>query len=341
LALLTNLVNPSFSQDQCRCEDDGTFITFTKVLCAYSGVHEGSFYNNPYAIVIDIVYRKIVCNGVTTISVNSFTIHSPLWNFRDWGFTKPGNDFKNCIDICPIDADGWPLDLNPSTQALWEDWMQRMVAKYIPFPINTGGNEILVESGCKSLVMVDWPDDATYIIMPGDGGGAPITVPMENSIMWANCLGKVCCHMAVRHGINGIVFQYLGLMPPGQSCGDIDPNFVPTYNNVVGTIISQTPCKPLCESNIVASFTTDLTDVGKDAALEFSITPTLFNDFIRINTTTAINKIEIYNINGQKVVEDLNGSKEIKTSQLKNGTYIMRVYFENNRLSTVKLYKND
>src|SRR5688572_16979678 len=106
----------------CKCKE-GPLITKTFVICGYRGADEDGFpVDNPNAVVIDIVYREIECNGVITIEPYSFTTHSPMWNYRDYGYL-PNTITPPCPDMFPTDANGWPLDLI-GNEPLWEAWIQ-------------------------------------------------------------------------------------------------------------------------------------------------------------------------------------------------------------------------
>lgn len=75
-----------------------------------------------------------------------------------------------------------------------------------------------------------------------------------------------------------------------------------------------------------------------------SIYPNPFKNFITVdnNTSVAIDRIDIFNLVSQKI-KTFNRSEiisnEINVSSLDNGTYILKVYFENGELISQKIMK--
>jgi hypothetical protein len=70
-----------------------------------------------------------------------------------------------------------------------------------------------------------------------------------------------------------------------------------------------------------------------------SIYPNPTSDIVNIQSSgTSIQKIEIYNMNGQLVLSEKNNLEKIHINQLQSGLYLMRLYTENTS-KTIKLLK--
>lgn len=68
-------------------------------------------------------------------------------------------------------------------------------------------------------------------------------------------------------------------------------------------------------------------EIQEHKAIIFTIYPNPTSDFITIDTQFPVQKIEIYNLNGQKLIE--NFTNRINTSALKAGLYLMKFEIEN------------
>lgn len=75
-----------------------------------------------------------------------------------------------------------------------------------------------------------------------------------------------------------------------------------------------------------------------DESLEISLFPNPTSGLISFNTVSKIDKIEIYDLNGRKVIENKN-TGSINVEQLQNGFYFAKAYFQNNS-KTMKFLKN-
>ncbi len=63
---------------------------------------------------------------------------------------------------------------------------------------------------------------------------------------------------------------------------------------------------------------------------KIKVTPNPANDYLDIMSNNSIDKVEVYSILGQKVIEILNVEKRISTNNLQNGMYVIKVYSGNN-----------
>ena len=62
-------------------------------------------------------------------------------------------------------------------------------------------------------------------------------------------------------------------------------------------------------------------------------------DVLNINSSTNINKIEVYNILGQQQKIQSKYSNEVNVSSLSNGVYFLKLYQDNNTFSTKRFIK--
>lgn len=86
-------------------------------------------------------------------------------------------------------------------------------------------------------------------------------------------------------------------------------------------------------------FTTEQVLSVKDEDLsQFSVYPNPVIDQVQIESKLPIRKIELYNAQGQKVVEK-STTNNLSLSQMSKGIYMMRVYFENGEVKSHKLIK--
>ncbi|MFY8097697.1 MAG: T9SS type A sorting domain-containing protein, partial [Flavobacterium sp.] len=71
--------------------------------------------------------------------------------------------------------------------------------------------------------------------------------------------------------------------------------------------------------------------------LEVALYPNPVQDILNINVDNAIKSVEIYNIQGQKVLNST--SNEVDMSSLNSGIYLVKITDENNSIATKKVVK--
>jgi hypothetical protein len=74
------------------------------------------------------------------------------------------------------------------------------------------------------------------------------------------------------------------------------------------------------------------TDYEEFSLTDLSVYPNPTKDFINIESTMSIDKIEIYNISGSKIVEKRN-SQRINLTNLERGVYFLKAYSNGNTVS--------
>ena len=72
--------------------------------------------------------------------------------------------------------------------------------------------------------------------------------------------------------------------------------------------------------------------------LNIAMYPNPSNELVNIDLESQIKSIEIYSLQGQKVITAT--SKQVNVSHLSNGVYMVRVEDENGAIATKKLVKN-
>jgi len=68
--------------------------------------------------------------------------------------------------------------------------------------------------------------------------------------------------------------------------------------------------------------------------------PNPVNDVFKLNSPRRIEKIEVYNVLGQQQDLKFQNSNTVNASSLSTGIYILKVYQENNKISTKRFIKN-
>lgn len=106
----------------------------------------------------------------------------------------------------------------------------------------------------------------------------------------------------------------------GGFSGTPDANF--TQTNMVIDYVRVYQKAPLSTSNIFAD--------------KFSMYPNPASNFIKINTSEKIDKLELYSTLGQIVLKQENSNKQLSTAQVKPGLYLLKI-FSNNKTVTKKI----
>ena len=92
-----------------------------------------------------------------------------------------------------------------------------------------------------------------------------------------------------------------------------------------------------CRSNPLAVTVSVNLGIENDNKVEFKIYPNPINDFLNIETFVDIKSIEIYNIQGQKVLQS--NQKQINVSEFAAGVYMIKIQDAENATATKKFLK--
>jgi len=206
---------------------------------------------------------------------------------------------------------------------------------------NYNDPELLVPGGCTDLVRIVWPNGAGFMMPAGDNpiGGPPlpnIFVPLTDTWQLVKCIGTTCCKF-----VNFSNGQGTSTTVPEIECQNAirDPDWTPTRGVFTGTVVSTTGCKPSCGNNVGSgSFTTNINKETQPIKLISS--PTLVTDKIYFTSQSTIRQVRVYDIKGKKVKEQEMNSDELNLVDLTNGIYYIQLLFDNNEISTIKIYKD-
>lgn len=182
--------------------------------------------------------------------------------------------------------------------------------------------------------------------MPFDSTVANIPVKLrfnyltggEASISWSSYQGAANYGYTVRRSNNGGTFEFLAMInvtgsdttyvdnnpPQGSNRYRVDTR-ISSCNNGITTTRDLT-------SNIVTAWNTRVEDIEKDNFL--SLTPNPTASVLYINSAEAIDKIEVFNLTGQKMVTEINIGENktvMDVSSLPRGVYLLRVNEVHNR----------
>ena len=94
--------------------------------------------------------------------------------------------------------------------------------------------------------------------------------------------------------------------------------------------------------NIVASFsysTLSVDDVDFKEDINISMYPNPVQNLLKINAPNTIEKIEVYNVLGQKML-DSKGTNQINVESLSKGMYISKIFMEGDVISTKRFFKD-
>ena len=92
-----------------------------------------------------------------------------------------------------------------------------------------------------------------------------------------------------------------------------------------------------CRSNPLAVTVSVNLGIENNNKVEFKIYPNPINDFLNIETIADIKSIEIYNIQGQKVLQS--NQKQINVSEFAAGVYMIKIQDVENATATKKFLK--
>lgn len=281
-------------------------------------------YHEDNAIYVRVNYTTTQCGSSIVNTVNSVTIINNM-DYLETNY-GPNNSY------CPFD---------PASIATY---IQQALVQ-----LNSGGQgEYLYPRGCMSIVKVAWPAGTTIYNQPGEGGGIATTTPLIESWHAIPCDQGTCCRIVYDNngspvsstGIEGACDNAsMSLANYSMEITDINGNAI----TVTGDIIEASPCKPMCSLVPPSAFTfsTDISEINGDKKdIELSANPTLAHDFVKFSTIKPIQKIDVYNLKGQKVLStnELNDDK-LDIGSLKSGVYFIQAYFSNGVVKSIKIEK--
>ncbi len=294
------------------------------------------------AIYVGVTYTEVTCGGYTRIRVD--LIHIVSWFLNEY-YTNILNGWD---DKSPLCADKHPL-ATASPQE-WNDWTQKILDKLLPKSTATG-RVVLYPSGCKALAQVIWPAGSTIYVTPNLDANPnapliPVDLNVTQSLMWLPCKPAECCVAEINNEKGEVTIKSDGA---GCSATTIDYTQAPQVttntpsgasNTYTGIILSSGPCQSMCGANRpIGLFKTDVNKVDNPLHTNFAATPTLVQDAITFTTEVDITKVQVYDMQGKKVMDTNIENKQLLVSQLKEGIYFVQVHFTDKEVRTVKIYK--
>jgi hypothetical protein len=211
-------------------------------------------------------------------------------------------------------------------------------------------------ASCQAVAEVNYPPVTCYSFPlegPGTGTGIPYTLGTQ--LQTVDCNGESCCKQ--NWIFNAATNQY-SLEPnyPVITCDNSTPppvgiNYSITCQDrtgawvtYIGALTSITgPCYSFCDPATLSTFfTTTTTKEFKQIApqTDLKIAPIPATDHITFSEIKNIYKLEIYDINGKKVMEQSTfESSKIDISILNKGIHFVKVIFKDANMRTIKIIK--
>ncbi|TAE79737.1 MAG: T9SS C-terminal target domain-containing protein, partial [Bacteroidetes bacterium] len=106
-------------------------------------------------------------------------------------------------------------------------------------------------------------------------------------------------------------------------------------------ILDTPPCQSMCQynSSSMGAMATDVSPIEQELKMAFTATPTLVQEAITFTSGVTITKVQVYDMQGKKVMDTPIENKQLLVSQLKEGIYFVQVHFADKQVRTVKIYK--
>lgn len=340
----------SAQTDNCKCEEIRTQHTVKRIICELKKI-PGSTNDDLQAVVISLTYTEVRCGGRVRYQVDNVLISTSLFNH----YPNPNPMIPAPIDFPCDPAFGPPPFSNifvntndPVAQQEWFAYLQKAITKLLPVG-NTTGTVYQFSSGCMSLVTTQWPSGTIVYVTPGgESGGAPTPVDLsgQSNLVLIPCNIVECCIMEIVRGVptysptvsNECVSGSPDLSKlPRITSTDLDGN-VTTYT---ATVTGSSACQSMCGYNApaIGALTTDVSPINQELSINFSATPTLVQDAITFTTKVDITKVQVYDMQGKKVMDTTIENKQLAVSGLTEGVYFVQVHFADKQVRTIKIYK--
>jgi hypothetical protein len=111
------------------------------------------------------------------------------------------------------------------------------------------------------------------------------------------------------------------------------------YYNVTGVVNSRLDMFKL-EPRVLGDIENlKLTNVKPVDAIEYKVYPNPFNDRLYVDNNDKLTRVQITNVAGQRVLDVVTPSHEIRTSNLVSGVYFVTLFNESGIVATKKFVK--
>ncbi|MCC6180317.1 MAG: T9SS type A sorting domain-containing protein [Bacteroidia bacterium] len=368
VTLFTIAFNPKSNAQAHLCDDpcpSGNLLTSKIDLCKYKILVVDSL-SNTYDTLNDefcfalINYRIRTCNGITSIIIDNYVIIEAFNSI----YSNISNSYSlwdtiiiidSSCNYCPLNLANIDLAAKDAINTLVNSIGSQTQSNY----------EVYFKGSCSSWTGFSFPDSSFYLGMDEGGNVDTFYVSSQDRFFQSIPCGEACCKLTYEWQTttlaNGETIQTLKVididgeteqcinmpLPTPSNYSGVTKLYVfnpinGTYEQTIGDIIEQNPCKLECEilrSEIPLNSFYIKTESEKDITkIDKKIINV--NSYIEIETPEVLTKINIIDIWGNKTKSIVNlNSKRIELSELKNGIYYIQYYFKNGNIISSKIQK--
>lgn len=155
-----------------------------------------------------------------------------------------------------------------------------------------------------------------------------LDVSLNLSLQRLDCYDNNLSALDMKNGNNLNFLSFNAQMNPNLLCINVDDPAYSTANWI--WIDSQTSFGDDCP----------VLGISDISPTDYKITPNPSKEYISITNENSIQKLEIYNLKGQKVKTIIGTKEKYDISNLLAGMYILKIFYYENTVSTSKFIKN-
>jgi hypothetical protein len=223
--------------------------------------------------------------------------------------------------------------------------------------IGGSAQSIVHPAACRTMAEVTYPNPSPCYYFWPEGPLAGQVQSMVNLgipspiLELLACDGENCCKLDYTYDVNTGRYTNVSF-PQNIVCPSLPPTIITkTFecldrNNkpvtYTGTVTFPYPCESYCNAALNTLFkTSNNADFRAFPDLqELSLSPIPAKDFITFSNIDNVSKIELYNTSGKKIEQNFNlNSKKIDISEIVNGVYFVKVFFNDNGMRSIKIIK--
>jgi hypothetical protein len=277
------------------------------------------------------------------------------------GDVVPAADVQNCI--YSIYNTTPPTDAKAKMNMAINEAINRLLnAVGVTSQVNY---TVFRKEGCYSTVKIKFPVGSFIVSEPNDNGQTTTrTFSASNSTIMQNIpCNEICCKSVYKWEVvtmtNGETRSIWTKVSTSASDGECENQPMPIFSNynnrlraktidpitgdtiiVEGTVIEQSNCTPACTNTTEPPTEAKISkNIGTQTTV-VTLTPSLNNEFVTLESNKTIKNVDVYSINGQKVEQHIKyeNNKLYLTSLIK-GIYFAKIQFNDNSYQTVKFVK--
>jgi hypothetical protein len=211
-------------------------------------------------------------------------------------------------------------------------------------------------AGCQTIAEVSYPRGAKcyYFVPEGPNQGQVsgiVDLGTQPVLELIECPGSNCCKLDYAYDVNTGRYTLLNF-DPIQPCDDPPPAIttkrfqcLDAKGNPVtytGTVKMSGRCESYCNAALNTMFKTSGTNDFEPLPdpLDFTLGPVPATDYVSFSTTKTIERIEVYDVTGRKVIEQsVFDDDRIDIQSLEKGIHFVRVYFTDTGIRSIKIIK--